>query len=484
MSSPSGSVIASNQRPRLHVVPGLPDRTFGDLAGQFAGDYGLTPEPWQQLVLDDWLAETGGRWSALRCGLACPRQNGKNGIIEVRELFGMVGRGEKILHTAHQVKTAQKHFRRLKHFFGKRVNDPGAKYPELNALVVELRQVNGQEAIILANGGSVEIVARSQGSGRGYTVDVLVLDEAQDLSDDDLEALMPTTSAAPLRNPQWIYTGTPPGPKASGEVFTRTRAEALGNPRRVSWHEWSVEASGIENIDLDDRDLWLATNPALGGRLQIEVCEGERGSFSPKGFARERLGWWEPGTGHVAAFDLERWSALADPAAERGAAPSFGVATAPDRSWSAIAVAWRRQDGLTQVMLSDYKPGDAWLVGRLEELRSRWGGTVHVGLKGLAGVAKAADAAVAHNALATVVEAREVRHGNEPALTTSVRGARWRTQGDSRVLDRKGSVDISPLDAAALAVHGALSAPTAQADFRTVDQILEAKRDRTAALQA
>lgn len=194
-------MIASNQRPRLHVAPPATRSDLGVLAAQFASDYGLTPDPWQQLVLDDWLAENGNRYAALTCGLSCSRQNGKNGIIEVRELFGMVGRGEAILHTAHQVKTARKAFKRLLHFFGRQVNDPAAKFPELNALVTEMRHVNGQEAIFLANGGSVEIVARSQGSGRGFTVDVLVMDEAQDLSDDDLEALMPATSSAPLRNP-------------------------------------------------------------------------------------------------------------------------------------------------------------------------------------------------------------------------------------------------------------------------------------------
>ena len=160
MTSRSASAIAS-QRPRVHVAP--PSASgFGDLAGDLAGDYGLVPDEWQQLVLNDWLAvDDRAQWSALTCGLSCPRQNGKNGIIEIRELFGIVGRGEKILHTAHEVKTARKAFKRLQHFFGRSPSDPGAKFPELNALVTEIRNVNGQEAIFLANGGSVEIVALS-----------------------------------------------------------------------------------------------------------------------------------------------------------------------------------------------------------------------------------------------------------------------------------------------------------------------------------
>ena len=209
--------------------------TFGDLAADIAAGYGLNLDPWQRDVLDGWLGtRRDGLWAALTCGCAVPRQNGKNAILEVRELFGLL-RGERFLHTAHEVKTARKHFLRLQHFFGRKADDPAAKFPELNALVAEVRNVNGQEAIFLKNGGSVEIVARSKGSGRGFTVDCLVMDEAQELSDEDLEALMPTTSAAPMGNPQWIYTGTPPGPPAAVTTWWGTRSANCSNHQRLSW---------------------------------------------------------------------------------------------------------------------------------------------------------------------------------------------------------------------------------------------------------
>lgn len=38
-------------------------------------------------------------------------------------------------------------------------------------MLVEIRRTNGQEAIVLDNGGSVQFIARSRGSGRGFTVD-------------------------------------------------------------------------------------------------------------------------------------------------------------------------------------------------------------------------------------------------------------------------------------------------------------------------
>ena len=59
-------------------------------------------------------------------------------------------------------------------------------YPKLHARTTIIRKANGQEAIVLDNGGSFELVARSRGSGRGFSVDVLVLDEAQELFEEEM----------------------------------------------------------------------------------------------------------------------------------------------------------------------------------------------------------------------------------------------------------------------------------------------------------
>lgn len=257
MSSPA---VALRSKPRVRRAPRSVSNDVDD-AVFLSSRYGLSPDDWQEDILETWLGrKSNGRWSAATCGLAVPRQNGKNALIEIRELFGMVGRGEKILHTAHEIKTARKAFRRLQFFFGTQRNDPAAKYPELNALVEDVRNVNGQEAIYLKNGGSVEVVARSKNSGRGFTVDILVMDEAQEMSEEDLEALMPTTSAAPKGDPQWIFTGTPPGPTANGEIFTRVRSEALaGRSKRLAWHEWSPPPAA----EIDDRGVWIGDRKSV-----------------------------------------------------------------------------------------------------------------------------------------------------------------------------------------------------------------------------
>lgn len=478
--------MSANQRPRVRVAPD-PDSTLGDLAGGLAAAYGLSPDPWQQIVLDDWLAEKRGQWASLTCGLSVPRQNGKNALIEVRELFGMVGRGERILHTAHEVKTARKHFKRLQHFFGAQSDDPAAKFPELNALVADVRSTNGQESITLRNGGAVEIAARSKSSGRGFTVDVLVMDEAQEMSDDDIEALIPTTSAAPLGNPQWIFAGTPPGPKASGEVFTRVRSESLGKkPRRQCWHEWSAP----DGIDLDDRDAWRAVNPGLiTGRLQMDVVEGERASFTDEGFGRERLGMWQSSAGR-SVIPSQSWALQA---AESVAVERFalGLEVGPDQSWAAIALAGQRADGDWHLELVEDQHtrgrGVSWLVPNVEhviannpQIRSvvvdvggpikpllveRAGRWFLAGAGGKPGVEvvplKVADLGAGCSQVLSGVITGSLWHIDQPQLTAAALAAGKRALGDTGMWvwnRRSAESDITPIQAATYALIGAQQA--------------------------
>jgi phage terminase large subunit-like protein len=459
---------SASQEPRLHVAPRA-SNTYGDLASDLAGDYGLTPDPWQRLILDDWLAVGGGKWASLTCGLSVPRQNGKNALLEVRELFGMVGRGEKILHTAHEVKTARKAFKRLQHFFGTKPEDPGAKYPELNALVAEVRNVNGQEAVILKNGGSVEVVARSKNSGRGFTVDVLVMDEAQEMTDDDLEALMPTTSSAPLGNPQWIFTGTPPSPRANGDVFTRVRAEALdGKSKRLAWHEWSCEG----DVVLDSHEAWHQANPALGSRLQFEVIEGERARFSDDGFARERLGMWAGSASH-SVIDSESWQAVKDEGSRAVDRLALAVDVSPDRSVASVSMAGQRDDGGWHVELDEQRNGVGWLPSYLE-VRCQRNDIRAVVIDGASPAASIIDELKQRGIKVTTTGARDMatacgtfydgamdgwlHHIDQPQLNVALSVARRRSLGDAWAWNRKNAAsDITPLVACTLALWGAQS---------------------------
>ena len=179
------------QDPRIRVEPPR-IQTDGPDAAMLMAAYGCRLDPWQQTVVDCWLGRDElGEYNVTSAGLSVPRQNGKNVCLEARELFGMVCLGERILHTAHQVVTSKKSFRRLAAMFTDR------KHPEMMALVKHIRQVNGEEGIELINGGSIEYSTRSRERGRGFDgISLLVYDEAQELTDDQMEAVMATLAAS------------------------------------------------------------------------------------------------------------------------------------------------------------------------------------------------------------------------------------------------------------------------------------------------
>lgn len=326
-----------NDTPTFEWVPDG-DTSMGEEAVELAAHYGLTPDPWQERVIKAWL-RTGadGKWVSGRVGCAIPRQQGKNAILEVVQLYMLTVLGLRILATAHEVKTSRKAFLRLASFF-----ENERQYPELAELVKSIRKANGQEAILLNNGGSIEFIARSKNSGRGFTVDVLVCDESQEFPEEAQAALLPTISAAPSGDPIQIMVGTPPGPKDNGEVFARMHAIAHEQiDPRLSWVEWAA----VGEIDTADRDLWLRINPALGRRLVLNTLVDEFGSMSREMFARERLGMWTS-ENELSVIPSSDWDACMVDAAPEGAITAIGIDMNPERTTVAISVAIRTDAGV------------------------------------------------------------------------------------------------------------------------------------------
>jgi phage terminase large subunit-like protein len=201
-----------NQEPTFHHAEKY-QRTEGRYAADLSASYDLSPHPWQRGILDDWLAiDDQGKLIHSYCILEVPRQNGKTGVSDPRETWGLIKRGEQILHTAQEFQTAKKAFDRLRKKFGTRKNDPYAEYPELNALVDHYTVSAGQMVLDLINGGHIEFRTRGNNSdmGRGGTFDLVVIDEAQAYTEEQDASLSPLNSAAPSGSPQTILMGTPP----------------------------------------------------------------------------------------------------------------------------------------------------------------------------------------------------------------------------------------------------------------------------------
>ena len=477
---------ANAQRgPRVRVVPPKAvDFNDGRDAVDVLGHYGLRADPWQADVLTDWMSRRAdGNYAAAIAGLAVPRQNGKNAVIEMREFFGAVFLGEKFIHTAHEVKSARKAFMRLAAFF-----ENERKYPELAALVRAdpnaerlspvlqdpgVRKGNGQEAIVLNNGGSIEFSARSRGAARGFTVDILVCDEAQELTDEELEALKPTISAAPLRNSQTIYTGTPPSSlrmdKPQGEVFRRTRqAGQDGTNGRLAWTDFGAADGPLP--DIADRSLWPFHNPAMElGRLSSDAVESEFIDMSDHGFARERFGWWGDPEAGRSVISLTEWGLLAIEDAPVPTSPVLVIDVAPDRSSASIGVASMLDDRRVLVMCFA-ESGTKWVARKVADLvRQRnafevalWPGSQAGSL--IPDLVEAgvdfermtnADMGAACAAFQESVKRGEVGHLGQDALTMAVSNARTRYVGELELWDRRDphGPDISPLVAVSIAAY-------------------------------
>lgn len=462
--------MRGSQEPRIRIEP-YRATTDGDDAAMLMKEYGSEMDPWQKLVLDCWLGtDEFGVYTTTSAGLSVPRQNGKNVCLEARELFGLVAKGEKILHTAHQVKTSKKSFRRLASIFTDK------RHPELTDIVKNIRYTNGEECIELDNGGSIEFSARSRQAARGFDgISLIVYDEAQELTDDQLEATMATLAASATGTRQIIYTGTPPYPGCPGDVFRRRRILCTGDPgKHDAWHEWSVEARAVEEINTKDPDVWYLTNPALGIHLTEEFTAEEFNSMSTDGFARERLGWWCPILEHKEdmAIPAELWDECAsDKEQTQDGKIAYGIKYTADGSEVCLAGAVMSKDGNIRISVIDKRPtgeGTRWLS---EWLNQRYNTACCVVIDGRNGVdvlidrikdtwriknsvirPNAKDVVAAAGFLADAVNEKTLSWNrkqellNDSALTSTKRpiGGGWGFGGDNS----------APIEACALALWG------------------------------
>lgn len=448
-----------HQKPRILTGPSY-ESTPGKEAVDLAAMAGLHLYPWQQLVLHEALGENGTgdarKWAAFEVGLIVPRQNGKGSVLEARELFGLFlePRERLILHSAHEFKTASEAFLRVKALID--------SSDWLSRKVKQMRTSHGEEGVELMDGSRLRFVARSTGSGRGFTGDCLILDEAYNLGSGEMAALLPTLSARP--NPQVWYTSS--AGMISSEQLRSVRIRGRkGEPGRLAYFEWSCP----EDCDLDDPGNWAQANPTMGYRIDETFVSAERSALPDDVFARERLGIWAEDNAQT-VIDLKLWASVGDPESKPGEQLVFAIDAKPDRSAAAIASSGRRTDNRLHVKIVDHRMGMGWVVERLAQLVERYKPvSVLLDPSGPAGslladlaelgiephLVNAREMAQACGAFHNDVINDRLRHAAQDTLTASLRQAKTRTLGDAWAWNRRDSRgDICPLVAATLATHG------------------------------
>ena len=354
------------QTPTFHYAEDY-NKTEGSYAADLSASYDLVPHRWQRDVLDDWLAvDDDGTLIHSYCVLEVPRQNGKTGVSDPRETWGLVKRGEKILHTAQEFQTAKKAFDRLRRKFGTRKNDAFAEFPELNALVDHYTTSAGQMVLDLTNGAHIEFRTRGNNSdmGRGGTFDLVVIDEAQAYTEAQDAALAPLNSAAPSGSPQTILMGTPPlivGDK--GQVFLRSIRRFYSEPEPMS----CISLWGAEDVgDVFDKSRWYKYNPSLGYQLLEQAIAKDSVTMSPDTFAREHLGLI-PKTQQSINYVISKevWDACKSDEPKPEGKTAYGVKFSVDGSEVCLCGAVIPQDGPARISLIERRPmgvGTQWLA--------------------------------------------------------------------------------------------------------------------------
>jgi hypothetical protein len=476
-------VVIGSQQPRVSADPQSVS-SRGVEAVELARSAGLVLDPWEAAVLERSLGvRADGLWAAFEVGLVVGRQNGKGAILEARELAGLFSFGERLLiHSAHQFDTSLEAFRRLLELI------EGSD--DLSRQVRRVSRSHGEEGIELfgtgarrlSGGQRVRFRTRTKGGGRGFSGDVLILDEAMILPETAHGALLPTLSARP--NPQVWYAGSAVDQTVheDGVVLARVRERGMaGGDGRLAYFEWSADAESPDALSAEEaRDprRWAQANPGLGIRISEEHVENERRSMEHRTFAVERLsvGDWPATSRPGGVIDLELWKSLIDEASRARDPVCFAVDASPDRRRASIAAAGFRDDELAHVEIVEHRAGTGWVVDRLVELRDRHAPLAIV-LDGRGPAASliheieergvevdvigSAEYANACGLFFDTVEQERLRHLGTAEMSAAVRSATKRDLGDAWAWSRKrSSADISPLVASTLALWASASRST------------------------
>jgi hypothetical protein len=446
-------------RPRFATARSPHRLTAGGAVGEAAKQIGQSLMPWQQLVADVGLELLDdGRPAFREVILTVPRQNGKT-ILELAVMAQRAlgwGGPQRILYSAQTGADARK----------KLVEDwyPILEHRKDRLGIRRILTGNGFEAVEFRNLSRIVLLASSQDSGHGKTVDLAMHDEIFADADDRREqATIPAMATKPAAQ-TWLAStmGTDDSVFLNRKVELGRESVVAGTTTGVAYFEWSSDPVA----DIDDPATWWSCMPALGHTITEDVVRHARRSMPEGEFRRAFLN--QRTTSDERVIPVAMWLAVQD-ASVKPEPLVFGFDVNPERSAAAIGVSDR-----DAVELVEYRRGIGWAVDRLVELTEKHGGHVALDPVGPAGpflydllarnvrVAEVAgrDLVRSCGSFYDDVADRRFRVRPHADLDSAVAGASRRLVGDAWAWARRSSdVDISPLVAVTLARWVALAIP-------------------------
>lgn len=417
-------------------------------------------DEWQCWVLLQALGErVNFTWAAFEVCLLVPRQNGKGTILEALELYHLfVLHTPLIIHSAHEFSTANEHFLRLVSVIEENADLYAQVCPGSGGYIHTSAQ---DRAIHTASGGRLKFLARSGGSARGFSADLVVLDEAYKLPEQAVGAMGPAMSARP--NAQIWYTSS--APHSGSLVLHGVRKRGLEKDGdRLFFAEWGNDPG----VELSDETAKYRVNPGWPHRLSTDNLEAEAQMLKgmDNELLRERFGIPEDPIEGSSVFGPGMWQACLDPKSAIEGEPQIALAVSPGMTFSSFAASGFRSDGLTHVEMIERNPGTGWVVARAKALTEKWGRPLLVRSAGPVGglLKELVEAGVPIEELGAgeypkscahiqeMVIGGTLRHLGQPPLDAAVSGAAIKPAGDSwRWSMSASSVDISSLEAVTIA---------------------------------
>ena len=399
--------------------------------------------------------------------MSIPRQVGKTYLIgAIVFALCLLNPGITVLWTAHRVRTANETFKSMQGMTRRRKIKPFIEY---------VRRGSGEQAIEFKNGSRVLFGARENGFGRGFAnVGIVVFDEAQILTDDALDDMVPAANQA--TNPLILYIGTPPKPTDQGEVFTRNRRKALdGLSENTLYIEFSADPETDPTkwprgfIDWDQVGKANPSFPKWTPRAAVLRMIEQLGLSS---FKLEGLGIWTDGPATPPTIDAATWKALGVDEFPPSRRKALGVRFSLDGSVVSVAGAqWGTDRALVEgISQSSTSEGIESLADWIKERWRDYGAIVIDGKAGAGtlidllhkrGVSKtvivaptAGEFMTAHPSFLNAVNSGRLAHSNQPGLTASVASAAQHTTTRGWWWEPIADGDVLLLEAATLALWG------------------------------
>ncbi|MFC9768665.1 terminase large subunit domain-containing protein [Rhodococcus jostii] len=474
------------ETPRIFTPPMrelTPDTSHGFAAIRFAEEIlGITLLPWQKWLLIHALElRPDGLYRFRTVVVLVARQNGKTLVMMILALWHIYVRGSRtVIGTAQDLSNAEK-------AWGEAV-EMAEGVAELEAEIAHVIQTNGKKSLVLESGEQYRVAAASRRGARGFTGDLVLLDELREHQSWDAWGASTKTTLARPQAQVWCFSnagdalsivlrylralahqalGWPDGTEdeAALGMTADLSEEDLEDGDSLGLFEWSAPPTAARN----DRGGWAQANPSLGYTITERAMAAAMRTDPVSVFLVEVLCRWIS-TADGGPFPDGTWQATLDNTATRadGARRVLAIDVSWDRTMTYIARAGMDESGVPVVDIAAQRAGTDWVIAWLVEHRDKFaavtlqgngapvsslrdgirdatlpdGTAAKLTLVELAGADLGRATGIAYD----LVEANTVRHVQHPALEIAAATAKVKPMGDSWVIDRKNSpADAAPL---------------------------------------